>query len=77
MAPLTNRTKIRHQKRLVLNHCGTGEIGPATAEAESIRIQSQALSNNAALVELEAVRKWNGILPQYMMGDTIPFINLK
>ena len=53
------------------------KIVAATAEAESIRIQSQALSNNAALVELEAVRKWNGILPQYMMGDTIPFINLK
>lgn len=25
----------------------------------------------------EAVQKWDGKMPQYMMGDSIPFINLK
>ena len=39
-------------------------------------IRANALSKNKALVEYEAVQKWNGILPQYMMGDSIPFINL-
>ena len=27
-------------------------------------------------VEWEAVQKWNGVLPQYMMDSTTPFINL-
>jgi prohibitin 2 len=48
----------------------------AKAEAESMRIRSQALSQNRSLVEYEAVQKWNGELPQYMMGSSTPFINL-
>lgn len=49
----------------------------ATAEAESLRIQAAALKDNQDLVELEAVRKWNGILPTYMLGDSVPFISVK
>jgi len=48
----------------------------AKAEAESIRIRATALEQNAKLVEWEAVQKWNGTLPQYMMGNAMPFINL-
>jgi len=48
----------------------------AKAEAESMQIRSQALSQNRGLVEYEAVQKWNGVLPVYMMGETIPFVNL-
>jgi len=48
----------------------------AKAEAEAMRVKSQALAENQKLVEYEAVLKWNGILPQYMMGNTVPFINL-
>lgn len=48
----------------------------AQAEAESMRIRSQALSQNKNLVEYEAVQKWNGVLPVYMMGSSTPFINL-
>lgn len=49
----------------------------AQAEAESIKIKSAALSQNAKLVELEAVQKWDGRLPVTMMGNSVPFINLK
>lgn len=52
------------------------QIIRANAEAESMKIRSQALSQNKGLVEYEAVQKWNGVLPQYMMGNTTPFINL-
>jgi prohibitin 2 len=48
----------------------------AKAEAESMTIRSQALAQNRGLVEYEAVQKWNGILPVYMMGDAVPFLNL-
>ena len=39
-------------------------------------IRANALAQNKALVEYEAVQKWNGKLPIYMMGNAIPFINL-
>jgi prohibitin 2 len=48
----------------------------AKAEAESIEIRARALERNAKLVEWEAVQKWNGTLPQYMMGNAMPFINV-
>ena len=41
-----------------------------------MQIRSQALAQNKGLVEYEAVQKWNGVLPVYMMGDTTPFVNL-
>lgn len=49
----------------------------AEAEAKSMSIRANALTQNKALVEYEAVQKWNGILPQYIMGNSVPFINLK
>lgn len=49
----------------------------AEAEAKSMAIRANALSQNKALVEYEAVKKWDGKLPEYMMGNSVPFINLK
>lgn len=48
----------------------------AKAEAESMKIRSEALSQNKSLVEYEAVQKWNGILPVQMLGNTMPFLNV-
>ena len=48
----------------------------AEAEAKSMSIRANALTKNKALVEYEAVQKWDGKMPQYMMGNSIPFINL-
>jgi prohibitin 2 len=65
-----NRTKqIEEQARQ--------KVLSAEAEAKSIQIRAQALEQNAKLVEWEAVQKWNGVLPQYMLsGGAVPFINL-
>lgn len=52
------------------------KIIAAEAEAKSMAIRAQALTQNKALVEYEAVQKWNGKLPEYMLGDTVPFLNL-
>lgn len=50
----------------------------AKAEAESMKIRSEALSQNANLVQYEAVMRWNGELPVTMTGNVpIPFINIK
>ena len=48
----------------------------AQAEAKSMQIRANALTQNKALVEYEAVQKWDGKMPQYMMGGSVPFINL-
>ena len=48
----------------------------AEAEAKSMAIRANALTKNKSLVEYEAVQKWDGKLPQYMMGNSIPFINI-
>lgn len=47
----------------------------ARAEAESIRIKGAALAENPRLIELSAVEKWDGILPQIMGSGAVPFIN--
>lgn len=49
----------------------------AKAEAESMAIRAQALTQNKALVEYEAVQRWNGVLPVYMLGNAVPMLNLK
>jgi len=66
-----NRTKqIEEQARQ--------KVLSAEAEAKSMQIRAEALEQNAKLVEWEAVQKWNGVLPQYMLGSgTMPFINLR
>jgi regulator of protease activity HflC (stomatin/prohibitin superfamily) len=50
----------------------------AQAEAESIRIRTQALEKSPALIQYEAVHKWDGKLPVNMFGNSpLPFIQVK
>lgn len=55
-------------------------IEKAKAEAESIRIQASAINaqGGADYVQLQAIGKWNGVLPAQMIPNaTVPFLNLK
>ena len=65
-----NRTKQVEEKakQTVLN---------AKADSEAMRIKANALQQNAKLVEYEAVQKWDGKLPQYTFGNSVPFIDLR
>lgn len=58
-------TEEANQKRII-----------AEAEANAMRIKAEALSKNKSLVEYEAIKKWDGKLPQYMLGNSTPFINI-
>ena len=49
-------------------------IAAAKAEAESQRLQSITITAN--ILQLRAIEKWNGVLPQVTSGAT-PFIDLK
>ena len=53
------------------------KIIASEAEAKSMAIRARALTQNKNLVEYEAVQKWDGKLPQYMMGNSVPFVKLK
>jgi len=55
-------------------------ITAATAEAEAIRIQARAITQQGGkdYVQLKAIEKWDGKLPVQMIpGGTVPFINLR
>lgn len=52
------------------------KIETAKADAESIRIQGAALKENQNLVQLKLAERWNGVLPMYVMGDSVPLVNL-
>ena len=53
------------------------EIEKAKGNAEAIRISAQAIQSQggAAYVQLKAIEKWDGNLPNVMSG-AVPFINL-
>lgn len=54
------------------------KIAMAQAEAETIRIQAQAIKEQGGeeYVKMKAIEKWNGVLPQYTGGGTMPFISI-
>jgi prohibitin 2 len=51
------------------------KVAEAKGKAEAITIESNALKSNPQILELRALEKWNGILPQVTRGG-VPFINL-
>jgi len=54
-------------------------VAQAEAEAEAIRIQAEAITQQGGdnYVQLQAIEKWNGNLPQqFVPGSAVPFINL-
>jgi len=41
----------------------------AEGESKALQIKGQSISNNPKIIDLEWINKWNGQLPQYMMGN--------
>lgn len=52
-------------------------IAEARGKAEAIRIESEALRSNPQILELRALEKWDGVLPQVTGSGGVPFINLQ
>jgi len=53
------------------------KLTQARAEAEAIAIKAKALRDNPQVLQLNAIEKWNGILPQYLGGNQpVPFLNV-
>ena len=54
------------------------KLAAAQAEAARIQMEQLRLSGSDQLLQLEAIRKWNGQVPTVNAGDkAIPFINIK
>lgn len=75
LAAKNNLSKVQYESEQ--------RIAQARGEAEAIRLQSSAASSDnyiklkALEVELKALEKWNGQLPQQMIPNaTLPFVNL-
>lgn len=51
-------------------------VAEAKGKAEAIQIEANALKDSPQVLELRALEKWNGVLPQ-VTGENVPFVNLK
>ena len=51
-------------------------VAAAKGKATALQIEAQAIDTNPRIIELRAIEKWDGKLPQVTGGAT-PFINLK
>lgn len=52
-------------------------IAEAMGKAEAIRVESNALRSNPQILELRALEKWDGVLPQVTGAGGVPFINIQ
>jgi regulator of protease activity HflC (stomatin/prohibitin superfamily) len=52
-------------------------IEAANGKAKAIQVEASAIANNPLVLQLRALEKWNGILPQYVGSGSIPFIQVK
>jgi regulator of protease activity HflC (stomatin/prohibitin superfamily) len=50
-------------------------VAKAQGDADAIRIKAQALQDNPGILQLNAIDKWNGVLPQ-VTGGAVPFVNI-
>lgn len=63
-SPLKKRYELQKEQRQA-----EITITKAKAEAEARQVKANALRNSPELIELEKIKKWNGKLPVYQMGD--------
>lgn len=51
------------------------QIATAKAQAESYRLQSIQITPQ--MIQMEAIKKWDGSLPYYTGGGNIPFLDIQ
>lgn len=71
------KAKEAENKTVQVKEEAEQRIISAKAEAESMRIRANALASNHKLISYEIAKKWNGKLPDFVGGNSIPMIDLK
>lgn len=76
---IAKQNAIRAQNETVrIKEEAQQKVIAAKAEAESMEVRAAALEKNRSLVMYEAVMKWNGVLPQYLLGTApLPIFDVK
>ena len=50
----------------------------AQGEADAIKLRGEALAANPNVIQLDAIAKWNGVMPTTMVpGASVPFVPVK
>lgn len=50
----------------------------AQGEADAIKLRGDALRDNPSVIQLDAIAKWNGVMPTTMIpGASVPFVPVK
>ncbi len=52
------------------------KIAEARGKAEAISIESKALQSSPQILQLRALEKWDGKMPQYLGSSQLPFISI-
>ena len=52
-------------------------VEAANGKAKAIQVEASAIANNPLVLQLRALEKWKGILPQYVGSGSIPFVQIK
>lgn len=52
------------------------QIAAASGKAQAITIESAALQSNPQILQLRALEKWDGKMPQFVGSQNLPFITL-
>jgi regulator of protease activity HflC (stomatin/prohibitin superfamily) len=71
------RAKEAENKTNEIKQEAEQKVISAKAEAESMKIRANALMSNPKLVAYEIAQKWDGQLPKFIGGNSIPMLNLE
>lgn len=52
------------------------KVAEARGKAEAITIESKALQSSPQILQLRALEKWDGKMPQYMGAGQLPFVTI-
>jgi prohibitin 2 len=69
---IQNATKEVNNTQAVIER-GKQAVFTAEANAKALKATSDALEANPKLIEYEAIKKWDGTVPQTMVGGSAPY----
>ena len=68
--------EYRNKGLSVLRENSEGVKVESKARAAAIEREAEALEGNPQLIQLRVAEKWDGTLPRFSGGDSIPLINI-
>jgi len=73
---VTQAEAAYQEKKLAADAAAYDIEARSKAKAQAIEREAKALKNNPELIQLRISEKWDGTLPKFTGGETIPFINM-